>query len=58
MYISVANSLFVVVNKGRIINTWADIINRANLGMEVIHECKAHNFHLHLATLEAQSTNG
>ena len=31
------------------INTWADIINRANLGMEVMHERNAHNFPLDLA---------
>ena len=23
---------------GRVINTWADILNRANLGFEVMHE--------------------
>ncbi|CAN6465169.1 unnamed protein product [Victoria cruziana] len=28
----------VVDNQSRVINTWADIINRANLGMEVMHE--------------------
>jgi photosystem II P680 reaction center D1 protein len=28
----------VVDSQGRVINTWADIINRANLGMEVMHE--------------------
>ncbi|GFQ00237.1 photosystem ii protein d1 [Phtheirospermum japonicum] len=36
----------VVDSQGRVINTWADIINRANLGMEVMHECNAHNFPL------------
>jgi hypothetical protein len=30
-------------------NTWADIINRADLGMEVMHERNAHNFPLDLA---------
>jgi len=34
---------------GHIINTWADIMNRANLGMEVMHERNAHNFPLDLA---------
>jgi len=29
----------VVDSQGRVINTWADIINRANLGMEVMHAC-------------------
>ncbi|KAG5618063.1 hypothetical protein H5410_017887, partial [Solanum commersonii] len=37
---------------GRVINTWADIINRANLGMEVMHERNAHNFPLDLAAIE------
>nr|MDZ8287539.1 photosystem II q(b) protein [Nostoc sp. ChiSLP01] len=32
--------------------TWADIINRANLGMEVMHERNAHNFPLDLASAE------
>jgi photosystem II P680 reaction center D1 protein len=26
----------VVDSQGRVVNTWADIINRANLGMEVM----------------------
>ena len=38
---------------GRVINTWADILNRAGLGMEVMHERNAHNFPLDLATHEA-----
>ncbi|MCD9641178.1 hypothetical protein HAX54_027136 [Datura stramonium] len=33
-------------SQGHVINTWADIINRANLGMEVMHERNAHNFRL------------
>ncbi|CAN6458794.1 unnamed protein product [Victoria cruziana] len=48
----------VVDSQGRVINTWADIINRANLGMEVMHERNAHNFPLDLAVVEASSTNG
>jgi photosystem II P680 reaction center D1 protein len=32
-----------------LINTWADILNRADLGMEVMHERNAHNFPLDLA---------
>jgi len=40
------------------VNTWADIINRANLGMEVMHERNAHNFPLDLAALEVPSLNG
>uniref|UniRef100_UPI00260FDF9F photosystem II q(b) protein n=1 Tax=uncultured Thermosynechococcus sp. TaxID=436945 RepID=UPI00260FDF9F len=39
----------VIDAKGNVINTWADIINRANLGMEVMHERNAHNFPLDLA---------
>jgi photosystem II P680 reaction center D1 protein len=34
---------------GHQINTWADILNRADLGMEVMHERNAHNFPLDLA---------
>merc|ERR1711972_304312 len=34
----------IVDSQGHVINTWADIINRANLGIEVIHERNAHNF--------------
>ncbi|CAH1443884.1 unnamed protein product [Lactuca virosa] len=48
----------VVDSQGRVINTWADIINRANLGMEVMHERNAHNFPLDLVAIEAPSTNG
>ena len=40
----------VVDSQGRVINTWADIINRADLGMEVMHERNAHNFPLDLAS--------
>ncbi|KAG1362556.1 Photosystem II protein D1 [Cocos nucifera] len=48
----------VVDSQDRVINTWADIINRANLGMEVMHERNAHNFPLDLAAVEVPSTNG
>ena len=34
---------------GHLINSWADIINRADLGMEVMHERNAHNFPLDIA---------
>uniref|UniRef100_A0A0E0RG73 Photosystem II protein D1 n=1 Tax=Oryza rufipogon TaxID=4529 RepID=A0A0E0RG73_ORYRU len=47
-----------VDSQGRVINTWADIINRANLGMGVIHERNTHNFPLDLAALEVPSLNG
>jgi photosystem II P680 reaction center D1 protein len=36
--------------QGRVINTWADLLNRSNLGMEVMHERNAHNFPLDLAS--------
>jgi photosystem II P680 reaction center D1 protein len=42
----------VVDSQGRVINTWADIINRANLGREVRHERNAHNFPLDLAAAD------
>ena len=38
--------------EGHVINTWADILNRAGLGMEVMHERNAHNFPLDLAAAE------
>jgi photosystem II P680 reaction center D1 protein len=41
----------VVDSQGRVINTWADIINRADLGI-VMHERNAHNFPLDLASGE------
>ncbi|XWK88055.1 MAG: photosystem II q(b) protein [Phormidium sp.] len=40
--------------EGRGINTWADIINRASLGIEVMHERNAHNFPLDLAAVDVQ----
>jgi len=40
-------------NNGRVINTWADVLNRANLGFEVMHERNAHNFPLDLASVDA-----
>jgi photosystem II P680 reaction center D1 protein len=54
----VSISTNLVDSQGRVINTWADIINRANLGMEVMHERNAHNFPLDLAAVEVPSTNG
>jgi len=39
----------LVTNNGRVVNTWADVLNRANLGFEVMHERNAHNFPLDLA---------
>jgi len=40
-------------NQGHVINTWADILNRAGLGMEVMHERNAHNFPLDIAAAES-----
>jgi photosystem II P680 reaction center D1 protein len=38
--------------QGRVLPTWADVLNRAGLGMEVMHERNAHNFPLDLASVE------
>ena len=43
----------IIDGSGRVINTWADILNRAGLGLEVMHERNAHNFPLDLATAES-----
>jgi photosystem II P680 reaction center D1 protein len=40
----------ILDHQGRVIPTWADVLNRANLGFEVMHERNAHNFPLDLAT--------
>ena len=37
-------------SQGHVINTWADLLNRADLGLEVMHERNAHNFPLDLAS--------
>jgi photosystem II P680 reaction center D1 protein len=36
-------------SQNNVIPTWADILNRAGLGFEVMHERNAHNFPLDLA---------
>ena len=41
------------LTNGKIIPTWADVLNRANLGFEVMHERNAHNFPLDLACAES-----
>jgi photosystem II P680 reaction center D1 protein len=33
----------IIDSSGHLINSWADIVNRADLGMEVMHERNAHN---------------
>ena len=43
----------IVSAENRVIPTWADILNRANLGLEVMHERNAHNFPLDLASTES-----
>ena len=43
----------ITESQGHVINTWADILNRANLGFEVMHERNAHNFPLDLASVES-----
>jgi photosystem II P680 reaction center D1 protein len=42
----------ILDSQGRVVNSWADVLNRANLGMEVAHERNAHNFPLDLAAVE------
>jgi photosystem II P680 reaction center D1 protein len=39
--------------QGKVLPTWADVLNRANLGMEVMHERNAHNFPLDLAAVRS-----
>ena len=34
----------IVDSQDKVIPTWADVLNRAGLGMEVMHERNAHNF--------------
>jgi photosystem II P680 reaction center D1 protein len=43
----------ILDSQNRVVNTWADVLNRAGLGMEVMHERNAHNFPLDLAAAEA-----
>jgi photosystem II P680 reaction center D1 protein len=45
----------IVDNGNHVVPTWADILNRAGLGMEVMHERNAHNFPLDLATANTTS---
>lgn len=41
--------------QGHIVPTWADILNRADLGLEVIHERNSHQFPLDLAAASTTS---
>jgi len=43
----------ILDRQGHVINTWADVLTRANLGFEVIHERNAHNYPLDLAAIES-----
>ena len=43
----------ILDSQGRVLNTWADMVNRAGLGMEVMHERNAHHFPLDLAAAES-----
>jgi photosystem II P680 reaction center D1 protein len=42
----------IIDSQGRVIATWADVLNCAGIGMEVMHERNAHNFPLDLASGE------
>ncbi len=43
----------ILDGQGHVLNTWADVLNRTGLGMEVMHERNAHNFPLDLAAATA-----
>jgi photosystem II P680 reaction center D1 protein len=45
----------ILDSQGNTISTWADVLNRANIGFEVMHERNAHNFPLDLASAEPVS---
>ena len=45
----------ILDHQGHVIPTWADILNRANLGIEVIHERNSHQFPLDLAAASTTS---
>ena len=45
----------IVDANGKVVPTWADVLNRANLGFEVMHERNAHTFTLDLACAESTS---
>jgi photosystem II P680 reaction center D1 protein len=40
----------ILDHTGHVVPTWADVLNRANLGLEVIHERNSHQFPLDLAS--------
>jgi photosystem II P680 reaction center D1 protein len=43
----------LIDNQNNVIPTWADILNRAGLGFEVMHERNAHNYPLDLAAVNS-----
>jgi photosystem II P680 reaction center D1 protein len=45
----------ILDHNDRPIPTWADVLNRANLGFEVVHERNAHNFPLDLAATQFET---
>ena len=49
MHGSLVTSTLLSETARHLINSWADIMNRADLGMELMHERNAHNFPLDLA---------
>ncbi len=44
----------ILDHQGRLIDTWADVLNRGGLGMEAMHERNVHNFPLDLAAIASQ----
>jgi len=44
----------VLDRQGRVVSIWADVLNRAELGIEAMHERNAHNFPLDLAAVSSQ----
>ena len=44
----------VMDHQGRVINTWADVLNRGGLGIEAMHERNVHNFPLDLAAVSSE----
>ena len=43
----------ILDHTGKVVPTWADILNRADLGLEVVHERNSHNFPLDLAQINS-----
>lgn len=45
----------ILDSQGRVIRTDADLINRASMGLQVMHSVNAHHFPLNLATVDSTS---